>query len=245
MDDDHGVQTATRPAEPPTGASGRSAGDEPGRPGRPRRPTWVQALVLSAAVAFVGFAVGLVVARDRPPGPSSVDVGYTQDMIHHHDQAVQMAMLALDDVESPVVRSFVREVLVFQSYELGLMDQQLADWGTSRQQRSDQAMEWMGMPVPLEDMPGLLSEQEMDAIAAAEGAELDALFLDLMAEHHRGGLHMAEYAAREADDEDVRALATRIVRNQAGEINEYRSVAEDEGLDVEIERAVVPPDLAP
>jgi uncharacterized protein (DUF305 family) len=61
-----------------------------------------------------------------------------------------------------------------------------------------------------------------------------------MAAHHRGGVHMAEHAAVHADDPGVRDLASIMARNQAVEINEYRQVAEREGLPVEID-AYEPP----
>ena len=137
------------------------------------------------------------------------------------------------------------EELVAQAYEQGLMSQMLFDWGYNRDDRSDQAMAWMGMPVPLEQMPGLLTDEQMDQIRAARGPELDALFLDLMAEHHRGGLHMATEAADTASDPDVRALAAKMARNQAGEINEYRNTAEEMGLGLDIPGADVPPENLP
>ncbi|MEM7509216.1 MAG: DUF305 domain-containing protein [Pseudomonadota bacterium] len=122
----------------------------------------------------------------------------------------------------------------------------MRDWGYTREGRSDEAMAWMDMAVPLEQMPGLLTDDQLDQVREAEGAELDRLFLELMAEHHRGGLHMAEEGARLAEDDDVAELAARIERNQAGEINEYRITAENLGFDVDIEPADVPPaDLPP
>jgi uncharacterized protein (DUF305 family) len=205
--------------------------------------SWGRALVLAVAVGFLGFAVALVVNRDRPPGPDSVDVGFLQDMLTHHDQALGVATLTIAEGEDPVVRSFAREVLTEQAYETGVMTQKLDDWGYSRQERSDQAMAWMGMAVPVADMPGLLSQEELDQINAASGREIDALFLEKMAEHHRGGLHMAQYAAEHAGDADVRALAARMVRNQSGEINEYRLAARQRGFDVDIPPASVPPEL--
>jgi uncharacterized protein (DUF305 family) len=209
----------------------------------PRGLSWGRALVLAVAVGFLGFAVALVVNRDRPPGPDSVDVGFLQDMLTHHDQALGVATLTIAEGEDPVVRSFAREVLTEQAYETGVMTQKLDDWGYSRQERSDQAMAWMGMAVPVADMPGLLSQEELDQINAASGREIDALFLEKMAEHHRGGLHMAQYAAEHAGDADVRALAARMVRNQSGEINEYRLAARQRGFDVDIPPASVPPEL--
>jgi len=98
--------------------------------------------------------------------------------------------------------------------------------------------------VPVEQMPGLLTDEQLDQLQDTRGAELDALFLDLMAFHHRGGLHMAEYAFGNAGDDDVRELAARIARNQAGEINEYRALAERNGYDIDIEPASIPADIA-
>jgi uncharacterized protein (DUF305 family) len=203
--------------------------------------SWPKVAVLGLALAFLGFAVGIFVSRDRPPGPDSADVGFLQDMLTHHDQALGVATLTVAYGEDPIVRSMAREVVAIQSFEIGLMTQKLADWGYSRDERSDQAMAWMGMPVPVEAMPGLLSDEQLAAVEEARGPELDALFLELMAEHHRGGLHMAEGAATLADDEDVRELAARMRRNQAGEINEYRLRAEELGLDLDIAPPSVPP----
>ena len=209
-----------------------------------RRLGWAKQAILAAALVFVGIAIGLVVARDRPPGQGSVDDGFLKDMLTHHDQALGVATLVVANGEDPTVRSYAREVLVFQGYEIGVMTQMLDDWGHSRSGRSEQAMAWMDMPVPVEQMPGLLTDEQLDQLKAASGAELDALFLDLMAEHHRGGLHMAEYAAVNAGDADVRELAARIARNQAGEINEYRALAERNGYDIEIDPASVPAEIA-
>lgn len=207
-----------------------------------RRLGWAKIAILGAALTFLGFAIGMVVTRDRPPGEDSVDVGFYQDMLTHHEQALGVATLVVANGESSTVRSYASEILTFQGFETGLMTQALDDWGYSPSNRSDEAMGWMGMGVPVEQMPGLLTDEQMDQLRDAEGADLDELFLDLMAEHHRGGLHMATYAAENASDADVRELAARIARNQAKEINEYRMLADRLGYDIEIERATVPPE---
>lgn len=218
-----------------------AAVDDAGDAG-PRGLSWPRALALAAVLAFLGFAVGLFVARDRPPGEGSVEVGFYRDMITHHEQALTLAALELANGSDRTVREYAREVLTFQSYEIGVMRQSLREWGRWPAERSDEAMAWMGMPVPLEDMPGLLSDEQVDEMRAARGAEADALFLDLMAEHHLGAIHMASYAADEAGDGGVRELAGVMARNQAQEINEYRLVAEDKGFDIDIDP---PPDIGP
>ncbi len=220
----------------PAGEGGGGGGGE-GSSG----PSWWQAVVLAAALGFLGVAVGIFLSRDDPPAEDSVDVGFYQDMLTHHQQALGVATLELAYGEDPVVRSYAREVLTFQSQEIGVMRQTLADWGYDPNARPDEAMGWMGMPVPTEQMPGLLSDEQIDEMRDARGADADRLFLQLMSEHHRGGLHMASEAKETASDEGVRRLASIMARGQAQEINEYRDHAERAGIDVDIPPADVPP----
>lgn len=245
---EHGVHTDIE--DPPAaGPGGGEVPAVPGGDGRPgdeaeggrRGPSWAHAVTLGLALAFLGFAVGLVVAGDDEPSAGSVDVGFLQDMATHHDQGIGVARLAAAHAEDGTVRSYAREILTAQSYELGLMTRMLEERGTSREERPAEAMAWMGMPVPVEQMPGLLTEDELAAVEAARGPAMDALFLELMAEHHRGGLHMAADAAARAADEGIRRLAARMERAQSGEINEYRRTAVDLGLDLDIPGVDVPP----
>jgi uncharacterized protein (DUF305 family) len=142
-------------------------------------------------------------------------------MADHHEQAVRMALLVTgkDDV-SPITRSFAVDVIASQRYELGLIDGYLDGAGEARGRPGRQVMAWMGMSTSLADMPGMATQDELDALAAATGADADRQFFDLMIEHHRGGLHMAEYEQGNGDDEAVVSLAERIVFAQNKEIRE-------------------------
>jgi uncharacterized protein (DUF305 family) len=211
-----------------------TADAEPAAPNARRGLTWLQAAVLGLVLAFLGGAIGyLVASRQGVPDADSLDVGFYQDMISHHEQALQMAAVQLASGSDPTVKSFAREILQFQSYEIGLMRQQLADWGVDPRERPDTAMGWMGEAVPVDEMPGLATEEQMDALRASEGSETDALFLELMAAHHLGGVAMADHAANHAGQDDVRELAATMARNQAIEVNEFRELAERLGLDVD------------
>lgn len=196
---------------------------------------WPKVLATVAAFAWFGGAVGWFVAQDRPPGPGSVDAGFYLDMTAHHEQGVRLGLIELSNGENSVVRGFAQEVVIFQQYELGLMDGQLQEWDLGRGDRDEQAMGWMDAPVPYAAMPGLATDAEISQLQAADGSTADALFLELMAEHHRGAVHMASYAAQNADSEAVRTLARRMARNQAIEINEFVETAERFDLDADIE----------
>lgn len=198
------------------------------------RWSWGRIVAVVLVGTFFGGALGYFLGTDRPPGAGSIEVGFYRDMTTHHDQAVQMALLELANGENPTVRGYAQEIVIFQRWEMGRMHEQLLDWGADIGPRRT-AMAWMGMPVHPSAMPGLATEEQMADLRAARGAAADALFLDLMAEHHRAGAEMATYAAERADDDAVRDLATVMARNQAVEIAEYGQTAERFGFDIVIE----------
>lgn len=207
--------------------------------------TWLQLIAAVAALLFLGGSVAYfaVDRADRPPAKSSVDVGFLYDMLAHHEQALQMANAEIVNGATPGIQVFAREILLFQSYEIGLMDRKLDEWGYQRENPPDLAMSWMDMPVPHEDMPGMASEDEMDRLGDADGRQADALFIPLMQDHHAGGVHMAEYAAEHAKDPFVRDLAARMARNQRMEIAELEGASQRAELPEEpagYEPAVIP-----
>ena len=89
----------------------------------------------------------------------------------------------------------------------------------------DTGMEWMGMAAPLNEMPGMATEDETTELDADQGPAADKLFVRLMIAHHQGGIHMAEYAAAHAGTQTVRAFAYSVVAGQQSEINELQALA--------------------
>lgn len=191
-------------------------------------------VVCVAVAAAVGFVLGER-AAEQEAGGTAIDEGFVVDMRTHHQQAIQMALTEVANGGNPVVVGFAREILVRQNIELGLLSAELDDWGVAPDARPDEAMAWMGAPTPWRQMPGLASDEEMQALRQATGEDADARFLELMAEHHRGGVHMAAYAAEHATAEDVASLARTMVATQGVEINEYRATAARLGLDADID----------
>jgi uncharacterized protein (DUF305 family) len=182
-----------------------------------------QTLALALVFAFLGGAIAFFAGErsDRPPAADSVDVGFLFDMVHHHQQAVELSFAQLDAGSPDAAGAFAREILYFQSYEIGLMDRQLRGWGYSLDDRPERAMTWMGMGTGRDEMPGMASADELDALRDADDPEqADALFFALMRDHHLGGIAMAEHAAEDASDPFVRLLATRMADNQRSEVRE-------------------------
>jgi uncharacterized protein (DUF305 family) len=198
--------------------------------------SWPRVIVLALAFAFLGGAIGHWIGHAGAPGEDSVDAGFYRDMIHHHQQAVSMALFEQANGSDPVVVGFANEILRRQEYEIGVMSAKLDGWGYPSGP-GETAMDWMGMRTPLAQMPGLATDDQMNQLKNAKGAQADALFLELMSNHHRGGVHMADYAYRHAGNASVRDLAQLMAWVQATEINEFRDTAERSRIPVDIEPA--------
>ena len=56
------------------------------------------------------------------------------------------------------------------------------------------------------EMPGMATEEQLDELADATGADADDLFVELMVAHHQGGIDMAEEAAGRRRERRRRAL---------------------------------------
>jgi len=182
----------------------------------------------SVAVAFaILLAVGgyLVGERSSRPPKNAVDIGFLSDMSDHHDQAVELSLTALDRVTDPITQSFVREVSIFQRFELGLMTAYQEEIGVEQPDSSPDrtTMAWMGMSTPLRSMPGMATPEQIKALGQATGIDADLQFLTLMQAHHEGGAHMSEDAARNAANPRVRDLAQRMATNQRTEVREYQA----------------------
>ena len=191
-----------------------------------QRPFNIAVIVVTAALlaGMIGWMIGdSGSGRDADP----VDVGFLQDMRAHHEQAVAMGFmyLALDDTQ-PGLRAVARSIVFGQGIEIGRMVQLLRDFGASEVNEGDTAMEWMGHSVPIDEMPGVASDAELDELGATSGTEADELFVDLMVRHHEGGIEMATFAAENVSDDEVRGMANAIIDSQGDEITEIERLVD-------------------
>ncbi len=183
------------------------------------------ALVLLTTAVLAG-GIGFVVGNNRAlPDPGPTDIGFLQDMRVHHEQAVQMSLIYLDRPDTaPTLQTTAREILVGQNMEIGRMIQLLRGFGASEVNETDVAMAWMGEPVALDRMPGLATDDDIDALRRAVGPDADDVFVALMTAHHQGGVHMAEHAAEHAAVDEVRRMARSMAVAQTEEIEEMATL---------------------
>ncbi|GAB7191695.1 DUF305 domain-containing protein [Kineococcus sp. NUM-3379] len=148
-------------------------------------------------------------------GHNNVDTAFAQDMIVHHEGAVEMASLAAERAGSQQVKDLALEIIAAQGPEIEQMSGWLESWGEPVEAAGEHSAHGGGMP-------GMMSEEEMGAMEDASGAEFDRMFLEGMIEHHRGAVDMARTEQAEGADPDAKALAATIEADQTREIAEMQ-----------------------
>ena len=161
---------------------------------------------------------------------NNADVKFVQGMIPHHRGALAMAQLADGRAEDPRVIDLAGRIEAAQEPEIETMTSWLEEWGEPVPEESGSSMGGMdhgdmggGM-----DMGGMSSE-DMAAMEAASGAEFDRMFLEMMIEHHRGAVEMAETEIADGAYPDAVAMAQEIAESQTAEIQEMETLLSELG----------------
>nr|WP_245528944.1 DUF305 domain-containing protein [Beutenbergia cavernae] len=142
---------------------------------------------------------------------NDADVVFAQMMIPHHAQAIEMADLILGKADiRPEVTDLALEIKEAQGPEISQLAQWLGEWGAE-----ETAPEEMDHG----PMDGMMSEEDMQALESAQGAEAERLFLEQMIVHHEGAIEMAETQLEDGLHEPVHRMAQDIVDTQQAEIS--------------------------
>lgn len=215
---------AATPGSDPDGTTGSAA------PNRAARLVLAAAALGAVVLALVALAA--VVPRIRlVPTNGSAEAGFARDMSTHHAQAVEMAELLRDRTDDAELRVLAADIATTQQAQIGRMSGWLDVWGLRA--FSAAPMAWMagtagevtdGAATSGTRMPGMATPAELARLRDAHGRAAEVLFLQLMIEHHRGGVAMADAVLQRTDDEAVRRLATAMVTSQRSEIDNMRAL---------------------
>ncbi len=145
---------------------------------------------------------------------NDADVMFAQMMIPHHEQAIEMADIALDPAvgASEAIKDLATRIKAAQDPEIATMKGYLEAWG--RPTMPDDGMDHGSM------MEGMLSVEELDELAGLTGADFDARWAAAMIAHHKGAVAMADDVLTDGINADTKALAEAIVSAQQAEIDE-------------------------
>ncbi|MFC9298434.1 DUF305 domain-containing protein [Streptomyces sp. NPDC057011] len=208
---------------------------------RTPRTYWVSGTAVLLALLFAAVATMAAAANgdgdDGPapaaaaPGLRSPDAGFARDMAVHHQQAVEMSFVVRDRTQDEAVRSLAYDIANTQANQRGMLLGWLDLWGLPKVLADEPAMSWMGAAGdghaghgghaaqpggPL--MPGMATKEELAQLGAVSGRDAEVLYLQLMTDHHKGGVAMAEGCARLCGTPAERELAQGMVDAQRSEL---------------------------
>ena len=119
---------------------------------------------------------------------TTADVQFMQGMIHHHAQAIVMSRWAPTHGANPSVQTLAARIINSQQDEITTMQQWLRNRHQSVPDSTSSGMMMMGGHPML--MPGMLTDEQLRQLDAAQGPAFDKLFLTFMIQHHTGAVSM-------------------------------------------------------
>ncbi|MFB7297647.1 DUF305 domain-containing protein [Streptomyces rubiginosohelvolus] len=231
--------TGTRsPAEPATSAERRKTA----------RVRWAAGAAVALALLFAGAAAVASAREDGSapgaagaPAPDSADAGFARDMAVHHQQAVEMSFIVRDRTEDEDVRRLAYDIANTQANQRGMLLGWLDLWELPKVAGGDQPpMAWMGggegdgghehgghQPDRGSDgvlMAGMASRAELERLARLDGRQAEVIYLQLMTDHHKGGVAMAEACASRCTVPVEQRLARGMVEGQQSELGLMRDM---------------------
>jgi uncharacterized protein (DUF305 family) len=150
---------------------------------------------------------------------NDADVTFAQGMIPHHEQAIEMADIALDPTvnASDAIKAVATQIKGGQDPEVVLMKGWLTAWG--------QPMEMDMSAGDMSSMNGMMSDDEMEALGNMTGAEFDKAWAATMIAHHVGAIAMAQTVKAAGSNVDVAVLADAVISAQQAEIKTLTPLA--------------------
>jgi uncharacterized protein (DUF305 family) len=187
----------------------------------PAEPPLVQPGAPGSAARPIGVSAATDLSQVRH---TQADVRFMQGMIGHHAQALEMTALLPSRSRSDDLRLLALRIEVSQADEIGMMRKWLETRGEAVP--DEHAHHARGAPL----MPGMLTPEEMDRLAAASGEAFDRLFLASMIKHHEGALIMVEqlFASSGAgQDDEIFAFSSDVDADQRMEIERMSAMLKE------------------
>ncbi|MFC8824343.1 DUF305 domain-containing protein [Streptomyces sp. NPDC057137] len=207
------------------------------------RTNWAAITAVVLALLFAGAAtVASAGPDDSPraaatPTANSADAGFARDMAVHHQQAVEMSFLVRDSTDDEEVRRLAYDIANTQANQRGMLLGWLDMWQLPKVATGQKPMAWMeqdehagmdgmeGMDHGGHEvrdgslMPGMATKTELDTLRSAKGKKAEILYLQLMTDHHKGGVTMAQGCAELCEVDTEQALAEGMVTAQQSELD--------------------------
>ena len=191
------------------------------------------ALVAAGAITYAVAEDSGGSSNSSAPTADSADAGFARDMAVHHQQAVEMSYIVRDRTKNVEVRRLAYDIAQTQANQRGMLLGWLDLWNLPKVS-ADPPMTWMGMGDMASGkdgalMPGMATNTELKKLNSLSGKPAEVLFLQLMTDHHKGGIHMAEGCVDKCRVGVEKRLAQGMVDAQQSEIQLMADMLKERG----------------
>jgi uncharacterized protein (DUF305 family) len=140
------------------------------------------------------------------------DERFIDAMVPHHQGAIDMAQVALENAEHPEILALAKDVISAQETEIGQLKAiKQEQFGTLE----------VSMDISPEEMQGMGMTMDPEDLANQE--PFDKAFIDNMIPHHESAISMANVALTESENPKIQEIAAAIVDAQEREIEQMRT----------------------
>jgi uncharacterized protein (DUF305 family) len=169
----------------------------------------IAALILAVVFLLAGNSSMPMNHSSHGSAMSSDETMFAQMMIPHHEQAVTMSELALKNTTNSDVIALATAIRDAQGPEI----KQMQGWLGGKSESHMHDME----------MGGMLTEEELNALASLKDAAFDQMFLTAMIAHHEGAIEIASMI-KDSTKAEVKTLYENIVTSQSAEIEAMKAL---------------------
>jgi uncharacterized protein (DUF305 family) len=142
----------------------------------------------------------------------NIDQHFIIQMIPHHEGAIAMARVALENSKRPEILSLAQGIIEAQERE----NSEMRSWYQT----------WFNVAVPEGGMSSMHMsgmEGDIEALESTMAAEFDREFLKQMIPHHEMAIMMAQMLQVTTERDEMKTLADNIVTSQSREIDMMKS----------------------
>ncbi len=152
-------------------------------------------------------------AKLESPKHTEADEQFMLDMVQHHNQAIVMTSFVDERTDDRDIRLLAKRMKISQQDEMDLMTRWLQD-------RVVPLTDEHGGHGDGHEMPGMLTDEQLAQLEAADGAAFERLFLEFMIQHHEGALQMVSelYTDGGGHESEIDQFARHVESDQGVEI---------------------------
>lgn len=147
---------------------------------------------------------------------NEADIAFAQQMIPHHEQAIEMAKLVPSRAADKKVVDLAKQIEHAQDPEIQRLTGWLNDWDAGDGMEHGE----MGHG----GMAGMMSEADMAKLEKAKGAEFDKMWMQMMIKHHEGAVEMAKAELKDGSHGGAKAMAQEIIDGQQAAIDTMKGL---------------------